>query len=502
MMDQLLRRYFKLRQKKIDKIASNPGYYQDNILSRIINHNRKTDFGLDHNFSSISDYKKYKRTVAVRSYEQLYPYIEKMLHGEDNVLCSNKVQWFAKSSGTSNDKSKYIPHTASYLKKGHLKCAWDAAGMIYHEDKRARLFKDRSLIMGGSIEQLSNGIYAGDISAIILHHFPPIGRKFYTPDFNTALMSDWEEKIKKIAAITSKQNVTLLAGVPTWTIVLLQEILSRTGKKNISEVWPNLRSYLHGGVHFEPYKKIFKELIPENDLVYREVFNASEGYFSIQNEKDKDGMLLLCDHEIFYEFLPLSQLHTADPEVLCLEETRLDTDYALVISNTSGLYRYLIGDVIKFVSKRPYKIKVVGRTHEQLNIFGEELSIENVLRAIDLTSQEIDFTIREFTIAPKLMTLGSGGKHEWYIEFIDPPNKLEHFENTLDKKLRMINSDYDTKRMHKNALCQLEVLILPGGTFKSWYKSRNKFGGQNKVPRLCRNRKIADQITCLISNRT
>lgn len=502
MMDLILRGYFSFRQKHIQKVAANPGLYQERILKRICQTNFNTRFGIDHSLSSIVHYSDYTSQVPVRSYEQLFPYIQKMMKGQQNILCSEHVSWFAKSSGTSNDRSKYIPVTSSYLKNGHLRCAWDAAGMIYNEDKSASLFKDRSLIMGGSIEKINDNIHAGDISAIILHHFPPIGRRFYTPDFGTALMSDWEEKIKKMASITSRQNVTLLAGVPTWTIVLLNEILSQTGKKNIAEVWPNLRSYLHGGVHFEPYRDVFRELIPLNNLVYREVFNASEGYFSIQNEKDKDGMLLLCNHEIFYEFIPIGELDSSKPVVLSLREVEQNTEYALVISNTSGLYRYLLGDVIKFVSLDPFKIKVVGRTHEQINVFGEELSISNITDALELTSKEIHFRIREFTVAPKLMTVETGGRHEWFIEFIHPPSRKDVFAKTLDLNLRKINSDYDAKRMHKNALEQLEVYALPEDTFKQWYKSKNKFGGQNKILRLRSDRSMADQLLRIVTEMT
>ncbi|MBT8230510.1 MAG: GH3 auxin-responsive promoter family protein, partial [Bacteroidia bacterium] len=452
MMDHILRKYFKYRQKQMDHVAAHPFKYQNSILRRIIRNNSKTKFGVEHGLSKIKSHADYVSGIPVRSYEELFPYIQSMLEGQQNILCADPVYWFAKSSGTSNNRSKYIPVSAKYLKKGHLKCAWDAAGMIYNEDKRAKLFEDRSLIMGGSIEKINSKINAGDISAIILHHFPPIGRRFYTPDFETALMSDWEGKIKRMASVTSRQNVTLLAGVPTWTIVLLHEILKQTGKENISEVWPNLRSYLHGGVHFEPYKDIFRELIPDENVIYREVFNASEGYFSIQNEKDQDGMLLLCDHEIFYEFIPESDISTSSPVVLSLSQVNLDTNYAMVISNTSGLYRYLLGDVIRFVSLNPFKIKVVGRTHEQINTFGEELSKANVMNALELTSKEIDFRIREFTIAPKPMTIEEGGKHEWFIEFIKAPINLAEFEQVLDSNLRRINSDYDAKRKHVKAL--------------------------------------------------
>ena len=496
--DFFLRNYFKIRQRSIERWIRNPHPYQKAILKRIIYKNRNTKFGKEHKFNSIHSPEDYIDQVPARTYEELLPYIKAMLEGQNNILCSSKISWFAKSSGTSNGRSKYIPLSSAYLKHGHLKCAWDVASFIYNEDPKAHLFKDKSLIMGGCIESLNNGLKAGDISAIILHHFPKIGRRFYTPDLDTALMKDWDAKIKKIASITIDQNITLLAGVPTWTLVLLEEVLAQTGKNNISEVWPNLRSFLHGGVGFEPYRKTFQEYIPSDKINYREAYNASEGYFAMQNEKDLEGMLLLCDHEIYYEFAIVSKTHGGFSKVLSLDEVELNQDYALIISNTSGLYRYIIGDIISFVSINPFKIKLTGRIQQQLNVFGEELSIHNTETALSKVCNKFNCSISNFTVGPIFMSQDKNGAHEWLIEFKDQEPNPSTFAEALDIELRQLNSDYDAKRSYDMVLENLKLTIVPKGTFEKWLRQNSKFGGQNKIPRLQNDRKFIDEIKLVL----
>lgn len=502
MINQILKTYFKWRQKSLEKICKNPHYYQKAILSRIVSENVSSQFGMSHNFNQIKSLNEYRKAVPLQTYESISPSINKMLRGDKNVLCSDEITWFAKSSGTTTGRSKYIPVSLNYLNKGHLKCAWDAATIIYNEDPKANLFKDRSIIMGGSLEQFDKGIMAGDISAVIINHFPKIGEPFYTPDIKTALLPDWEEKIEKIAKITSTQNLTLLAGVPTWTIVLLNKILELTGKENISEVWPNLRSYLHGGVNFDPYVNEFKRLIPSDDVIYREVYNSSEGYFAIQDNKDIHSMLLLCNHEIYYEFIPMSEIHNSTPYCISLKQVERDKDYAIVISNTAGLYRYIIGDVVNFSSTMPYRINITGRINQQINVFGEELSIANASKALSTTCFEHKVDVNEFTIAPIFMKQGSAGAHEWWIEFRSPPKNIAAFEQTLDQELRKLNSDYDAKRSYDLTLKNLKIISVAKGTFENWYRSKNKYGGQNKIQKMRNDRVLVDELSKLSADRT
>ncbi len=492
MIDFILRSYFKKRQKKVEYVAEHPMVYQNAILEKIIQKNKSCVYGVENRFELIRNYSSYTSHIPIVSYEDISPLIKKMMGGIPNILCSDPIHWFAKSSGSSDGRSKYIPVSKKYLRKGHLKCAWDAASIIYNEDSTASLFKDRSLIMGGSIEKINAYSHTGDISAIILHHFPKIGRSFYTPDFTTALMAEWDKKIKKIATITSKQNVTLLAGVPTWTLVLFKEIIKQTGKKNISEVWPNLRSYLHGGVNFQPYRKEFEKYLPTEKLIYREVYNASEGYFALQNEKDEEGMLLLCNHEIFYEFIPQNENKNQDP--ICLQDVQTDQVYELLISNTSGLYRYKMGDLVQFVRLKPYKLIIVGRTHQQINVFGEELSIDNVSRALAITCEKYNAQIYDFTVAPIFLKSTNKGSHEWWIEFSHPPNEILHFANSLDTNLRKLNSDYDAKRSNDLALENLKIKTLEEGTFDRWLKQKGKYQAQQKIPKLKNDRSFVNEL--------
>ena len=444
--DKILYQYFKRRQLKIFAVMDNPIDYQSRLLEKILSSNKQTEIGKAYGFKNIKDSETYSKSCPLHDYEAIYPYIEKMMDNATDILIRGKVDWYAKSSGTTNARSKYIPVTKEYLKHGHLKCAWDAASHIYHEDPNAKLFANKNLIMGGSLENLNHNKIAGDISAIILHHFPKIGRGFYTPTFETALLSDWDEKIKRTAQETIKEKVTLLAGIPTWTLVLLKEILKVTGAENISEVWPNLRSYLHGGVGFEPYRKEFRRLIPDAKVSFREVYNASEGYFALQNNRDTEGMLLLCDHGIYYEFIPKSEINKQEPTAVGLSDVILGDEYELVITTISGLYRYRMGDIIQFVSISPYKIKHTGRVQESINVYGEELYVGNTDQALSSLCNAYNLNVNNYTIAPA--QVNSKGRHEWYIEFEETPNNIEQFQAELDTHLRRLNSDYDAKRSY------------------------------------------------------
>ncbi len=492
--DKILYQYFRQRQKKIEAVIRNPLHYQNALLRLILDSNQNTEFGKKYDFYAIKNQRDYQKACPLQYYESLFPSIEKMMDDASNILVPGTVQWYAKSSGTTNARSKYIPVTRGSLKYGHLKCAWDAASHIYNEDPAAKLFANKSLIMGGSLEDLGHNKMAGDISAIILHHFPKIGRGFYTPSFETALWPEWDEKIKRTAQETIREKVTLLAGVPTWTLMLLREILNITGAEYITDVWPDLRSYLHGGVGFAPYRNEFRKLIPDQKVSFREVYNASEGYFAMQNHRDQDSMLLLCDHGIYYEFIPHKNIDDSNPECLDISQVDEGQKYALVITTISGLYRYVIGDIIEFVSTRPYKIKVVGRVHDSINVFGEELSAHNTDRAIGIISDRYDVQVKDYTVAPLFIKDGQAGRHEWYIEFENRPVDLIAFATDLDAELQKLNSDYAAKRSNDIAVECLKIIPLNQGTFEAWLRSNNRYGGQSKIPRVKNDREMAEAL--------
>ncbi len=494
MMDMALRSYFKLRQRKIIKVASAPHLYQERLRSSIIAKNKDTEYGRSQRFDELLNLAQFKKNLPLSTYETLFPHIQRMMNGEQNLLVAQPVKWFAKSAGTTSGKSKYIPVTQDYLINGHLKCTWTAASVIYNEDQGAKLFEDKNLIMGGSITELGQNIRAGDISAILLYNFPKIGRRFYTPDFDTALIADWDEKIVKIAKICSQEKVSLLAGVPSWISVLLHAILDHTGKKNISEVWPNLRSFLHGGIGIEPYRAELRKLMPSDKIIFREVYNASEGYFAIQNNKNEDSMLLLCNHQIYYEFIPFDQIDHSQPDILDLSQVTTKVPYALVITNSAGLYRYLIGDVIEFTSLIPPKIKFLGRLQQHINTFGEELMIANVELALATVCGRSGIEINNFTVAPKYMEGGQAGAHEWAIEFIQPPTNIDEFSKALDTELQLLNSDYEAKRYSDRVIGAPIIHVLHSGTIERWLRLNNSYGGQNKLPRLSTDRKLLEAI--------
>lgn len=495
LMDSILRYYFSHRQRQVDDMARNAIQKQAQLLQRIITRNTATEYGLKNDFSSIDGkISSYKRIVPLVTYEQLAEDIDRMIAGEKNILTPVKVRWYAKSSGTTNARSKYIPTTDAYLRHGHLKCTWTAASVIYNEDKRARLFENKTLIMGGSLEEISPSVRAGDVSAIMLYNFPKIGRRFYTPDFGTAVLEDWDEKIEAMARICSQEKVTLIGGVPTWLMVLLEKILDYSGKSNISQVWPTLRSVIHGGMSFEPYEKKYKELIPSDKVAFREVYNSSEGYFALQDKKDIDGMLLLCDHEIYYEFIPAGQSDLAEPEVVDLKDIELFQPYEMVISNTSGLYRYRIGDVVEFVSNKPHRIKHLGRTQQNINVFGEELMLHNTDRAMTMTCSELDLQLIDYTVAPIFPENERPAGHEWAIELAPGYLNKKAFAELLDKNLRSLNSDYDAKRYKDLVIATPDIHFLSHGTIHTWQKKNKKYGGQNKMARLNTERQLLEEL--------
>ncbi|WP_186755743.1 GH3 auxin-responsive promoter family protein [Echinicola salinicaeni] len=490
---------FKIRIGQIDNFKENPIEVQQDIFFDLIKTARKTEFGKQYGFSDIKSHRDFANNVPVHNYEQMQPYIEKTMKGEQNVIWPTEITWFSKSSGTTGSRSKFIPVSQESLEDCHFKGGKDMLSLYVNNYPESKLFSGKSLAIGGSHQvnsfDANKNSHYGDISAVIMRNLPVWAQLARTPSLETALMSEWEEKIERMAYETMKENVVSISGVPTWTIVLLERIMEITGSKNILEVWPNLEVFFHGAVAFGPYRRLFQELIPSNGMHYMETYNASEGFFGIQDQKNSDELLLMLDYGIYYEFIPMEEWDAEDPKVIPLEEVELGKNYALLISTNGGLWRYKIGDTVKFTSISPYRIKISGRTKHFINAFGEEVIVENAEKAIEEACKATDATIVNFTAAPVYFEgAGSKGAHEWVIEFSKMPDDENLFKEKLDATLRAINSDYDAKRYKDMALDKPKIHFAQQGLFETWMKSRGKLGGQNKVPRLANNREYIDGI--------
>jgi len=493
-----IRKYLKHRYKRIEAMRNASPSLQEKVLLKLIFKSKNTEQGKKYKFINIKSEKEFRNILPITDYENVKQAIHGMMNGEPDVLCPGKVVNYAKSSGTTNDRSKYIPMPSAMHYYGHVASSWDTMAIVYHEDPGAQIFERKSIIMGGSVERKGPSVI-GDVSAILLKHMHWSGRPFFTPDFKTALLSDWEEKIEKMAHICSQEDVVMLGGVPTWTIVLCRMMLEITGANNMLEVWPGAKYYMHGGVGFDPYRNQFKELFPSKDFQYYEIYNASEGYFSVSDFHGSDGMLLLTNNNIYYEFLPVSDLYNDNPKTLTLEEVELYTNYAIVITTASGLCRYKLGDTVCFTSKSPYRIRVTGRTKQYINVFGEEVMVANTDKALAMTCEMLPAVVSEYTVAPVFLGKGNKGGHQWVIEFEKKPDSIEAFEILLDNNLKKINSDYEAKRTKDIALQRLSLHVVPSGTFHKWMRGRGKIGGQNKVPRLSNDRKYVEDILKQIS---
>ena len=459
-----------------------------------------TDFGRRHSFARIQSLAEYKKQVPIQEYNDLKPYIERMMKGEQHVLWNTPVLWFAKSSGTTSEKSKFIPVSDESLKDNHYRASKDVLSFYYATHPYSDLLTGKGLVIGGShqINQLNGEVHYGDLSAVILQNSPFWSNWLRTPDLSIALMDEWEEKIERLAQSTVHENVTSMAGVPTWLIVLLKRILEITGKQTIQEVWPSLELYLHGGVSFVPYRDQFSRLIGK-PINYLEMYNASEGFFAAQDEIGTEGMLLMCDHGIFFEFLPVEEADKPQPRTLQLNEVELGKNYAPVITTNGGLWRYLIGDTVQFTSLKPFRIKVSGRIKHYINAFGEEVIIDNADQAIAIASAKTGAVVKDYTAAPVYFSEGGNGAHEWLVAFHKEPQSLEHFTLELDSALQKINSDYEAKR-HKDIALRLPLLRqVPPDTFENWLSSKGKLGGQHKVPRLSNDRKFIEDIARFIA---
>lgn len=500
--NKLMRGYLMTKYRKLREVQSRPFETQSRVLNGLLRQGSQTAYGRKYSFGDIANATEYSRQVPVVDYEDVKEFIDLMMHGSEAVLWPGQIHWFAKSSGTTSDKSKFIPISHENLKGCHLKSSWDALAMLYAMLPDASVFQRKNLVMGGSLspfEEYPDTTY-GDVSAIMLQHMPAVGRPFFTPDFETALLDDWEEKIERMVRICPKEDVVYIGGVPTWTIVLFKRILEATGKENMLEVWPNLQAYTHGGVGFKPYRETFARFIPSPDFEYQEVYNASEGFFAAQDRIGADDMLLLLDHGIYYEFLPASEWDSENPRSVQLHEVETGVPYALVISTTGGLWRYMPGDTIHFTSTMPHRIQVIGRTQQYINAFGEEVMIANTEKAVAHACKEHGVHVADYTVAPVYLDGSQKGRHQWVVEFDDPPDDVGSFAATLDATLQQLNGDYEAKRSSDLALVQLEVVVAPPGTFECWLAGKDKLGGQHKVPRLSNDRRYIDEIMQLIQN--
>jgi len=489
--NSIIKQYLKFRFRRIRRMRTDPYAMQDQWLKKLLQMGKNTEYGKKWGFHNINNYGQFASQVPVVSYEDLQGNIDRMMRGEKDVLWPGYVKWYAKSSGTTGHRSKYIPVPSHNLRQCHIQGSWDSMSTLYHHIPNMEAFAKKSLIMGGSLETFDPfpRTRIGDVSAVMIQRMPFIGRPFYTPDFETALLSDWEEKIERMAKITPKEDLVMLGGVPTWTIVLFDRILELTGKDHMLEVWPNAKAYLHGGVGFAPYQTQFEKYLPSDEFTYQEVYNASEGFIGLQDSQDIKALLLLTDNGMFFEFEDM-----ASGNVVPLSGVEPEVNYSLIMSSNAGLWRYRIGDTVQFVSTRPHRFIITGRTKQFINAFGEEVMVANTDEALARTAKAFGVVADEYSVAPIYMQNRDKGGHEWIIEFQKSPENTEDFAQQLDKNLRALNSDYDAKRSYDLALNQLKLHAAPPGTFHGWMKSRGKFGGQNKVPRLSNDRRYIDQI--------
>ena len=485
----------KKRIHQIDLFRKYPHDVQDELFRNLIRMGKKATYGAINDFGDIYSYEAYKK-VPLQTYENVEPWVNRVMRGEKNLLWPEETNWFAKSSGTSG-RSKFIPVTKVSLEECHYKGGKDLLALYYDNHPGRKLYKGKHLIIGGSAEinHLSADSYFGDLSAIIVKNLPWWAEIRRTPSKEIALMSEWQDKIEKMARSTMEEDVYILAGVPSWTMVLANKVLELSGKDNLKEVWPNLELFMHGGVSFDPYREQFKKLIPDPAMNYVETYNASEGFFGIQDQVEDNDMLLMLDYGIFYEFIPMEQFNGVDSKVvLNLEEVEVGVNYALVISTNAGLWRYIIGDTIRFTNTSPYRFKITGRTTSFVNCFGEEVIEENANRAIAEACKSTNAQIRDFTVCPIFMEGKNKGAHEWAIEFVKEPEEMDRFITILDEQLRALNSDYDAKRQHNLVLEKPVVNIIRQGVFDEWLKQHGKLGGQNKIPRLSNDRTNLEQI--------
>lgn len=503
LLSPAISRLARLRLAAIERWFNSAVQAQREVLQDLVTAGQYTEFGRKYSLNKVSRIKDFKSAVPIQEYDDIKPYIERLMNGEENLLWNTPVSWFAKSSGTTNDKSKFIPITEESLQHNHYISAKDVLTLYYNAYPESDLLTGKGLVIGGShqVNKLNEEIQYGDLSAVLLQNTPFWGQWLRTPELSIALLDEWETKIESLAQNTIHENVTSVSGVPTWTLVLMKRILAITGKQTIKEVWPNLELYIHGGVSFVPYKEQFQQIIGA-PIHYLEMYNASEGFFAAQDNPDNEGMLLFLQHGIFYEFMPVEEYGKTDAKTVGLNKVEKGKNYALVISTNGGLWRYLVGDTIQFVSLNPYRIKVSGRVKHFINAFGEELIIDNADQAIAMACSATDSTVNDYTAAPVYFSNNSNGAHEWLIEFEKPPQDLSAFTIHLDNVLKSLNSDYEAKR-HKDIALRLPIVhAVDQGLFAAWLKTKGKLGGQHKIPRLSNDRIYMDDLKLMMHGTT
>ncbi len=487
----------KSRFHQIEFFIRYPIEVQQQLLFDLLNKAKHTEWGRKYRFDEINNYEEFKRRVPLNFYESFEREIKRLYIGEQNITWPTDIKWFAKSSGTTSSKSKFIPVSRESIKDCHLKGGKDLLSIYCNNCPNTEIFSGMSLGLRGSI--FANNInnrnrsFYGDVSAIIMENLPFWVKILSTPSQNI-FIKEWEEKIEAIVNITIKEDVRNLVGVPSWVLVLARKVLKKTGKSNLHEVWPNLELYMHGGVSFSPYRKQFEEILPNPVFTFLETYNASEGFFGIQDLTDSEEMLLMLDYGIFYEFILMSQFNGKDSQTIPLSEVKVGESYAVVISTNAGLWRYILGDTVCFTSVLPYRIQISGRTEHFINAFGEEVVVGNAETALRKACEKTDAAIVDYTVAPIYMKGEKSGTHQWVIEFSVEPQNFEYFVDVLDDTLKDLNSDYEAKRYKNMAIRRPEILIAPKGLFYRWLKSKGKLGGQNKVPRLSNTRDHIEEL--------
>ena len=495
----MARPFFLHRLKAIARYATDAEEIQRKVLARLLREAAQTAYGRDHGFGEIRSYEEFSRTVPVNTYEELKGFIDRMRHGERDVLWKGRVEWYAKSSGTTNDKSKFIPVSSAGLHDTHYAGGTDAVALYLHSHPESRLFDGRALILGGSHQPNYNlpGSLVGDLSAILIENINPVVNLFRVPKKRVALLSDFEEKRDLIAREALRKNVTNLSGVPSWMMGVITRVLEPSGKQYLDEVWPNLEVFFHGGIAFTPYRELYHSLIRNPRMQYMETYNASEGFFGLQSDLADPAMLLMLDYGVFYEFIPLEEVGKEQPQVVPLWEVETNRNYAIVITTSCGLWRYQIGDTVRFTQTKPYKFVISGRTKSFINAFGEELIVDNAEQGLAEACQQTGAQVREYSAAPVFMDETGKCRHQWVIEFTKMPANVGEFATILDRTLQNVNSDYEAKRYKNITLQPLEIIVGRTDLFHDWLSSKGKLGGQHKVPRLANNRAIIEEVIAL-----
>ncbi len=495
-LTNLISLIFEPRQKRIVHFAQNGDQIQKQQLQALLAAAKHIEWGKEYDLKNIRSYSEFAERIPIQGYDDLKPYIERMINSEKNILWPGKVSWYAKSSGTTHDKSKFIPVTRDILNKCHYEGAFDTVAIYLRNRPDSHFFSHKGLILGGSHSPspLNQNAHCGDLSAVLLQNINPLVNLIRVPSKKIILMDEWESKIKAIVESTYNADVNNLSGVPSWMLVLIKAVLQKTGREYLTDVWPNLEVFFHGGISFEPYREQYKALIPSDKMHYMETYNASEGFFGLQDDPADPSLLLMLDYGIFYEFIPLNELDKENPTIIPLEAVETDKNYAMVITTSGGLWRYLIGDTVRFTSLCPHKFVITGRTKNYINAFGEELMVDNADQAIAYVCSKTGAKVKDYSAGPRFILDKAKGFHEWVIEFEKEPKSITVFAEMLDHKLQELNSDYEAKRYKNISLQPLVIKKVEPGTFYEWLKLKGKLGGQHKIPRLKNDATLIDEL--------